>query len=111
MKGCWFRGTLAVTAVVLSSAVSAQAQQLMGLVVQKSVTGGDEPVFGANVYWLGTTVGTTTRENGVFLIDREAGKEQLVISFTGIDTDTITVGERPSLNMELVPLHLPAVRI
>lgn len=111
MKGCWFRGTLAVTAVVLSSAVSAQAQQLMGLVVQKSVTGGDEPVFGANVYWLGTTVGTTTRENGVFLIDRVAGKEQLVISFIGFETDTITVGDQTSLKVELVPIHLQEVTI
>ena len=66
-------------------------QKLIGLVAQKNSKGIDEPLPGANVYWAGTTKGTTTHENGVFLIDRMEGNDKLVISFVGYKADTISV--------------------
>ncbi|HET9053512.1 MAG TPA: hypothetical protein VFM90_05025, partial [Cyclobacteriaceae bacterium] len=53
---------------LLVPAGAAYAQQLMGLVVERNASGVDEPIPGANVFWLGTSTGVTTSENGVFLI-------------------------------------------
>ncbi len=105
------RNTLPLVAVVLCCFVPVSAQQLLGLVVQKNAEGVDEPVFGANVYWLGTTTGTTTGENGVFLIDRVAGASQLVVSYIGFHSDTVAVGDEPNLKIELSPVRLAEVTI
>jgi outer membrane receptor for ferrienterochelin and colicins len=53
------------------------------------------------VYWLGTSVVTTTAENGVFTIPREPGSNTLVISFAGLQSDTITVTDQRSIRVEL----------
>ncbi|HQQ98464.1 MAG TPA: TonB-dependent receptor [Cyclobacteriaceae bacterium] len=78
-----------------------QAQKLMGVVVEKDNTGKDQPLPGANVYWSGTTKGTTTRDNGVFLIDRIAGNQKLVISFVGYKSDTLTITDQANVKVEL----------
>ena len=46
---------------------------------------------GANVFWLDTTVGTITDEKGNFKIPFVEGKDQLVLSYIGYQTDTLTV--------------------
>lgn len=46
---------------------------------------------GANVVWAGTTTGTTTNVAGYFSIRRVKQTDNLVISFVGYRTDTITV--------------------
>lgn len=48
-------------------------------------------IFGANIYWLNTSIGTTTNEKGEFKIPYKKEYEKLVISFVGYKTDTITV--------------------
>lgn len=48
-------------------------------------------IFGANVYWLQTSVGTTTNKKGEFKIPYKKEYQKLVISFVGYKTDTITV--------------------
>jgi hypothetical protein len=78
-----------------------QAQKLMGVVVEKDNTGKDQPLPGANVYWSGTTKGTTTRDNGVFLIDRIPGNQKLVISFVGYKSDTLTIADQANVKVEL----------
>ncbi len=77
------------------------AQKIMGLVVEKDATGKDQPLPGANVYWLGTMQGVTTRDNGVFLIDRVTGNDKLVVSFVGHRTDTILVTDQTNIRVEL----------
>lgn len=47
---------------------------------------------GASVFWVGTNVGTSTNEAGVFSIKRVKQSDRLVISFVGYKSDTITVG-------------------
>lgn len=90
-------------AIVLTCPLSSSAQKIMGLVVEKDSKGKDQPLAGANVYWLGTTQGATTRDNGVFLIDRLAGNDQLVISFVGYRTDTIQIADQTTIKVELRP--------
>ncbi len=80
---------------------SLYAQKLLGVVFEKDEKGKDQPLAGANVYWLGTAVGTATKENGVFLIDRVAGSNQLIISFAGYRADTVLVTNQTSIRVEM----------
>ena len=99
MKGFIFFASAA--AMILALSLPAQAQKIMGVVSQRNEAGQEEAVPGANVYWLGTDVATTTAENGVFLIARVPDHNQLVISFAGLQADTITVNGQTSVRVEL----------
>ncbi|HWA33865.1 MAG TPA: TonB-dependent receptor, partial [Cyclobacteriaceae bacterium] len=88
-------------AVVFLLPLSAASQKLMGLVVEKDAQGKDQPLPGANVFWLGTSKGTTTRENGVFLIDKLPGADRLVISFVGYRADTVNITDQTSIKVEM----------
>src|SRR6056297_3355874 len=48
---------------------------------------------GANVFWAGTTKGTTTDKMGEFTIKKVSGKKRLVISFVGYKNDTVEIEE------------------
>ena len=50
-----------------------------------------EPVVAANVFWINTTNGTVTDENGTFTIEQPVGAKKLVVSFIGYEIDTIVV--------------------
>src|SRR5687767_5695129 len=91
---------LMVIALTFSASVI-QAQKLLGLVVEKNAEGVDEPIPGANIFWLGTTIGTSTAENGVFMIERVEGADRLVVSFVGYQTDTITISNQTSIKVTL----------
>lgn len=60
-----------------------------------------EPVSGANVYWLETTIGTATDSNGNFEIPIHHGSNQLVISFVGYEPDTLLVND-PTQRLEVI---------
>lgn len=77
------------------------AQKLMGLVVEKNAKGVDEPLVGANVFWLGTTAGIVTGSNGVFMIDRVEASNKLVVSYVGYRSDTITITNQTSVKITL----------
>lgn len=80
---------------------SAQAQQILGLVVELNAKGVEEPIPGANIFWLGTSTGTTTGDNGVFLIERIAGVDKLLVSFVGYRSDTVTITDQSSVKVTL----------
>lgn len=69
-----------------SMSVSAQVKGIV-----KDNTG--EPVVAANVFWINTTNGTTTDQEGRFIIPRSGKTNKLVISFIGYENDTISVKE------------------
>lgn len=104
-----FIGIAAMTAMFLCMAFTGQAQSLMGVVVERNDQGLEEPIPGANVYWLGTTKGTTTRDNGVFIIERTPESGRLVISFVGMKPDTISVTNQTNIKVELVSEQLQEV--
>lgn len=87
---------------VLLSVHISQAQQLLGLVVERNEKGVEEPLPGANIVWLGTSTATTTGENGVFMINRVAGADRLVISFVGYRSDTLTITDQKNVKVTLV---------
>ena len=90
-----------ILAFILLASLPMQAQKLLGVVFEKDEKGKDQPMAGANVYWLGTTIGTATKDNGVFLIDRIEGYNKLLISFAGYQTDTVSITDQTSIKVEL----------
>ena len=70
-------------------AVTTQAQ-VRGIV--KDNTG--EPVPGANVFWVNTGQGVTTKEDGSFSISKPSKSHMLVISFIGFQNDTVHVSKK-----------------
>lgn len=51
------------------------------------------PIIGANIYWAGTSIGTTSNNDGRFSLPIQQGLNQrkLVVSFVGYKTDTLLV--------------------
>lgn len=69
-----------------------------GMIMDKNNPKDHLGVFGANVYWLNTNVGTTTNEKGWFEIPYKTSYKKLVVSFVGYKTDTLEIN-----NLE--PIH------
>ncbi len=72
--------------------ISFSQEQLEGVVLETS-TGKQMPLPGANVYWLGSSVGTITNDDGTFALPYKFSFTKLVISYVGFKTDTIDVTE------------------
>lgn len=69
---------------------------IKGSVLEYNAKGKQIFLSNVNVYWLNTNIGTTTDENGKFSIPYNKEQKNIVISFVGYKTDTITVN-RPNL--------------
>ena len=76
-------------------------EQVSGVILETTDDERTTPLFGANVYWLNTSVGTTTDEDGSFTIAYKKDYKKLVVSFVGFKTDTLTV-TNPSLKIRHV---------
>ena len=49
------------------------------------------PLLGANVFWLNTTLGTMTADDGTFTLPYDTSYKKLVISYIGLRTDTLLI--------------------
>jgi len=72
--------------------IVASQEQLKGKILE-STNSKENPLPGANVYWLGSSVGSITNEDGTFSIPYKFSYNKLVISYVGFKTDTLTVNE------------------
>ncbi len=66
---------------------------LCGMIYGQNESGIDEPLIGANVYWLGSTEGTSTDNEGHFELHRKVGQNTIVLSYVGYGSDTINIQE------------------
>ncbi|MCU0438782.1 MAG: TonB-dependent receptor [Raineya sp.] len=66
-----------------------QAQNLHGSLKDSQ----RQPIIGANIFWLNTSVGTVTTETGEFSISKSSQSNQLVISAVGFLSDTLVIAE------------------
>lgn len=74
------------------------AQTISGTVTNNK----GESLIGANVYWLDTTVGTTTENNGAFeIILNGISNKKLIASYVGHTPDTIDI-----INQEFIEFRL-----
>ena len=74
-----------IIVIVLITIFNLKAQnQISGQVLEITSNGNFLPVFGANVYWEGTNVGTTTDINGNYSINEaESFPATLSVSYVG----------------------------
>lgn len=81
--------------MILCTPAALWSQTLTGTVYENAGEKGKEtlrPLLGANVYWKGTTQGTTTNENGRYKIKKNGKQDQyLVVSFIGYASDTVRI--------------------
>ncbi|MEC9209145.1 MAG: carboxypeptidase-like regulatory domain-containing protein, partial [Bacteroidota bacterium] len=72
-------------AIVLIASLNLKAQnKIQGAVVEQIENGSEIPIFGANVYWEGTTIGVATNDKGFYSIpEPENYPAILVVSFVG----------------------------
>ena len=73
-------------------------ETLTGMIMDKNNPKNNLGVFGANVFWLNTSVGTTTDEKGWFQIPYKKNFNKLVVSYVGYKTDTLNI-------TDLEPIH------
>ena len=90
MKIYIFFCALLFTSTILS-------QEILNGVVLESVENKEQPLSGANVYWLNTSIGKITDANGKFSIAYKKGYSKLVISYVGFKTDTLTIDTNTSI--------------
>ena len=80
--------------ILLSIPVFCLSQnQISGMVLETNEKNEPTPLFGANVYWLDTAIGTTTDYDGNFTIPYRLAYKKLVISYVGYKTDTLIINE------------------
>ena len=58
----------------------------------------DYPIEGANIYWLNSSSGTVTGQDGKFSIEKMQNNSELVISYIGFVNDTIKVTDQKYLD-------------
>ena len=81
--------------MIASKSIYSQSKLLRGVVKELVVENGVEKyeaLINVNIYWLGTTIGTVSDENGKFEIKKlSKTNNKLVISYIGYQTDTIEI--------------------
>lgn len=65
----------------------------------------------ANVVWKGTNLGTTTDENGNFKLKKTPQTDELIVSYTGYKSDTISTKGKTFLEITLVASSLASVTV
>lgn len=73
---------------------------------QKTIKGtvldtNNSPIFGASVYWENSQFGTNSDENGEFKIKNLENNKQLIVSFIGFKTQTLTVANSEKIKIIL----------
>jgi len=79
------------------------AQHITGKVSGTNDKGTKEALPGANVYWQGTTTGTSTDPKGMFsLPDPEIIPAKLIVSMIGFVSDTIIVKQKNLADLQII---------
>ncbi len=87
--------------IMLMTMIQSHSQSIKGTVYEISDKK-ENPIFGANVYWLNTTIGTTTDANGRFEINADTVTDhRLVFSYIGFVTDTVEVHGKNNIKVAL----------
>ncbi len=78
--------------------------ELKGVIMEANEKDDQIPLPGANVYWLGTTIGASTDIDGVFTIPYKKDYKKLVISYVGFTTDTLDISDKRMVQHWLKPV-------
>ncbi len=90
-----------LSAILLLFVFCASAQKQVSGTVKEN----NNPVVGATVEVKGTNVATITGPLGAFTITLPAGRNQLVISYVGLETKTVDVGDQATVDVSMVAVN------
>lgn len=88
---------LAMCLFLIGTIAFAQQKTVSGTVTDAN----KQPVSGASVVVRGTTMGTTTDEQGRFTITVPNDQARLIVSYVGLDTREVAVGNNTSVDVSL----------
>ena len=72
-----------------------------GVIHEQSKEGNKTPIIGATVYWKGTTIGTTSDDQGYFNLPKIDETTELVVSYVGYPSDTIDMIDQQMVDIVL----------
>ena len=100
-------------AIVLIASNGLKAQnQIEGKVLELSQDGKTTPIFGANVYWEDTNIGTTTDINGIYFINEATSfPANLSVSYVGYTFDSQEIIDDKYIFYLKSTIELDAVQI
>ena len=78
-------------------------ETLTGMIMDKNNPKDNLGVFGANVYWLNSSIGATTNEKGWFTIPYKKSYKKLVVSYVGYKTDTLIITNLEPIHHFIIP--------
>src|SRR5690606_25088050 len=78
-------------------------EKITGMIMEANDKKEHMGLAGANVYWLDTSIGTVTNNDGMFSLDYKPEYKKLVISYVGFKTDTLTITEAKMVHHWLQP--------
>lgn len=84
--------------------LSFSQEKITGMIMEANEKNEHIGLAGANVYWLNTSVGTVTDIDGKFSLSYTKEYTELVISYVGFKTDTITINEPKMVHHWLQPV-------
>ena len=65
--------------------------EINGIVMELNPQNKNISLSGANVFWLNTSIGTITSDDGTFRLPYESSYKKIVISYIGFKSDTLTI--------------------
>jgi outer membrane receptor for ferrienterochelin and colicins len=89
-----------ITACLVATSLYSQTSRVSGHVFEVK-DNNKEIITGANVYWLGTTIGVSTDMDGGFSLPWSEENSDLIISFVGYQPDTLKITQ-PLSNLEIL---------
>ncbi|WP_203296168.1 TonB-dependent receptor [Luteirhabdus pelagi] len=89
--------------VLLLPILSFSQEKLEGIIYDGAAPEANSPLPGANVFWKDTEVGAVSDFNGNFSINYKEEYTELIISFVGYKTDTITINATTAVEHTLQP--------
>jgi len=84
--------TILTVLLICFNFINAYTQTITGTVYELINENSKNPLPGTNVFWLGTTKGTSTDKNGHFILSKKGiTNYKMIISFVGYASDTLTI--------------------
>ena len=80
-------------------------ENLNGTIYDSSQYNIKQPLFGANLIWLGTSIGTSTDIDGNFSLPFVDSTNNLIISYVGFKTDTLVITSATPIKHVLTPTN------
>ncbi len=90
-----------VDSVSHTPAVHIHNNMVQGLVMEVTSNGKFKPLASASIYWLGSSKGVVSDSLGIFKIKLDSAFTRLVVSYTGLQPDTISVTDVNELKIIL----------